>query len=211
MNEEQAILDFFSRSENLSLGLSVAEQMDELREQMNSRFWRESLARCTALIERHGLAWRAESTEDRNAPGSLVGLHCSALSGQELYLRPLLEQQNLGSGWRIYFGLMWSAPPTPEQLGAPAVRSLKAALQQAGFRDNESFLAWQWTAFHPRRRDFLLRYARQPEQLLDELEALLGTLLLDQREAIAQANSALASAPGSLRAALNGLRDELLD
>lgn len=211
MNEEQAILDFFSRSENLSLGLSVAEQMDELRAQMNSRFWRESLARCTAFIERHGLDWRAEATEDRNAPGSLVGLHCSALSGQELYLRPMLEQQYLGSGWRIYFGLMWSAPPTPAQLRLPEIGNLKTALLQAGFRNNENFLAWQWSGLHPRRRDFLQRYARQPEQLLDEFEALIGTLLLDHREAIAQANLALGSTPGSLRATLNSLRDELLD
>jgi hypothetical protein len=41
MNEEQAVLDFFSRTENLSLGLSVAEQMDELRVQMNNRLWRD--------------------------------------------------------------------------------------------------------------------------------------------------------------------------
>jgi hypothetical protein len=211
MNEVQAILDFFSRSENLSLGLSVAEQMDELRAQMNNRFWRESLARCTALIARHGLAWRAEATEDRNAPDNLVGLHCSAVSEQDLYLRPMLEQQYLGSGWRIYFGLMWSTPPAPAQLRLPEIGNLKTALLKAGFRDNESFLAWQWSGFHPRRSDFLLRYAKQPEQLLDELEALIGTLLLDHREAIAQANSALASAPGSLRATLNSLRDELLD
>ena len=36
MNEEQAVLDFFSQNENLPLGLSVAEQMDKIREQINN-------------------------------------------------------------------------------------------------------------------------------------------------------------------------------
>ena len=41
MNEEQEVLKFFAQTENLSLGLSVAEQMDKLREQMNNRLWRD--------------------------------------------------------------------------------------------------------------------------------------------------------------------------
>lgn len=211
MNEEQAVLEFFSRSENLPLGLSVAEQIDELRAQMNNRLWRELQARIDTLIDRHGLAWRTGTTEDRNAPDSLVGLHCNMPAGQATYLRPMLEQQYLGNAWRIYFGLMWSAPPAPGQLRLPEVGSLKAALQNAGFRNSENFLAWQWTAFYPRRRDFLLRYAQQPESLLDDVEAIFRTLLLDHRAAIEQANAALASGSPGLAVALDRLRDELID
>lgn len=212
MNEEQAILEFFSRAENLPLGLSVAEQMDELRGQINNRFWRELLARLAMLIDQHGLAWRAETTEDRNAPDSLVGLHCIASSSEHaVYLRPMLEQQYLGGTWRIYFGLMWSSPPSPDHLRLPDVISLKAALQKAGFKNNENFLGWQWTAFHPRRKDFLLRYSRQAEMLLDDFEAVLKTLLLDQRAAIELANAALGRLPPGLAVSLNQLRDELVD
>ena len=211
MNEEQAILDFFSRAENLSLGLTVAEQMDEIREQMNNRLWREFLARIKALINQHGLAWRAETTEDKNAPDSLVGLHCVANPEQPLYLRPMLEQQYLGRKWRIYFGLMWSAPPTPDQLELPAVIGLKAALQKAGFKSNESFLSWQWTSFHPRSRDFLLCYSHQPEKLLGDLEAIFKTLLMEHRAAIGQANAALNSPPPGLVVSLKQLRDDLID
>ena len=157
MNEELAILDFFSRAENLPLGLSIAEQMDGIREQMNNRLWQDLLGRAKALAVLHGLGWQMETTEDKNAPDSLVGLHCVANPEQPLYLRPMLEQQYLGGTWRIYFGLMWSASPTPDQLELPAVTGLKAALQKAGFKSNENFLAWQWTSFHPRRKDFLLR------------------------------------------------------
>lgn len=211
MNEEQAVLDFFSQAENLPLGLAVAEQMDTLREQMNNRLWLELQSRLDALIKENGLAWHLETTEDKNAPDCLVGVYCNTSAGQPLYLRPMMEQQYLGGEWRIYFGLMWSASPTREQLGIAAVNSLKTSLQDAGFKNNESFLAWQWTAFHPRRKDFLLRYAQQPETLLDNIEIIFRTLLIEHREAIESANAALKSMPHSLAASLDRLRDELID
>lgn len=209
MNEEQAIVDFFAQPENLRLGLTVAEQMDSLREQMNNRLWRELISRLKTLIKEHGLAWRADLTEDKNAPDSLVGLHCTALTEQQLYLRPMMEQQYLGGEWRVYFGLMWSAAPSPDQLGLASVSSLKESLQKAGFKSNENFLAWQWTAFHPRRKDFLLRYARQPEQLSDEMEAILKSLLMKYDTAITQANAALRNAPSSMTVSLSQLRSKL--
>lgn len=206
MNEEQAVLDFFARQENLPLGLSVAEQMDRIREQMNSRYWRESLRRLNALIAEHALPWQAAITEDKNAPDSLVGLHCTLHEAQPLYLRPMMEQQYLGGVWRIYFGLMWSTAPATEQLALPAVSALKQALQDAGFKHNENFLAWQWTALHPRRQDFLLRFAQQPETLLNETSAILEKLLVEHRALIEQANAALQTAPRSMAISLDQLR-----
>lgn len=211
MNEEQAILEFFAQTENLSLGLSVAEQMDKLREQMNNRLWLELQLRLDEVIKEQGLAWHIEPTEDKNAPDCLVGLHCSTSTEQPLYLRPMMEQQYLGGEWRIYFGLMWSTAPSPEQLGIASVKSLKEALQNTGFKNNESFLAWQWTVLYPRRKDFLLRYAQQPEKLLGDVEIIFRTLLIDHREAIEHANAALKGAPHSLAASLDRLRDELID
>jgi hypothetical protein len=211
MNEEQAVLDFFSLAENLPLSLSVAEQMDILREQMNNRLWLELLARFQTMVKDHGLAWQVMPTEDKNAPDNLVGLHCTAGAEQPHYLRPMMEQQFLGGVWRIYFGLMWSASPTPDQLGLPALRSLKASLQKAGFKSNENFVAWQWTAFHPRRRDFLLGYAQHPEKILGDIEAIFRTLLIEHRMEIDQANAALSTFPRSLAVSLKQLRDELID
>ena len=211
MNEEQAVLEFFAKPENLPLGLSVAEQMDKLREQINNRFWQDLLARLNALIKAHKLAWNLELTEDKNAADIVVGLHCFTPPGQPLYLSPMVEQQYLGGVWRIYFGLMWSAPPSLGQLALPAINSLKVSLQNAGFKSNENFLAWQWTNFHPRRKDFLLCYSHRPEQLLDEMETILKTLLIDHREPIDQANATLQTAPRSLVVSLNQLRDELID
>ncbi len=212
MTEEQAIRDFFAQPENLPLALSVAEQMDKLREQTNNRFWQELLARLNRLVKQHELAWRIELTEDKNSPDSLVGLHCTSLTEVQPYLRPMMEQQYLGGEWRIYFGLIWSAAPAADQLGLAHVGKLKASLQRAGFKSNESFLAWRWTAFHPRRKNFLLSYARQPGKLLDDVVAIFSTLLIDHREEIEQANEVLKTAqPRSLSASLNRLRDELLD
>jgi len=208
MNEEQAVLDFFADKENLPLGLAVAEQMDKLRVQMNNRLWRESQQHIGALISEQGLAWQVDLTEERNAPESLVGLHCKIDPEQGIYLRPMAEQQYLGGEWRIYFGLMWSSTPTPDHLGLSAVSSLKETLLHAGFSNNAGFLAWQWTAFHPRRRDFLLRHAREPEILLGEIAALFKILLVDHSAPILQANMALRAAPRSIAISLEHLHSK---
>lgn len=211
MNEEQAVLDFFAQEENLPLGLSVAEQMDQIREQMNTRFWRESLQHLDALLNEHELEWQAQPTEDKNAPDSLVGIHCTLSSVQPLYLRPMMEQQYLGGVWRIYFGLMWSATPSLEQLALPAVAALKQSLQDAGFKNNENFLAWQWTALHPRRKDFLLRFSQHPAALLNDAMASLQKLLIEHRTSIEQANAALQTAPRSMTISLDQLRSKRVD
>jgi len=208
MNEEQAVLDFFAKEENLPLGLSVAEQIDKLRGQMNNRLWRELQQHIGALINEHGLDWQVDLTEERNAPDSLVGLHCNIHPEQGIYLRPMAEQQYLGGEWRIYFGLMWSTTPSPDHLGLSTVSSLKETLLHTGFSNNAGFLAWQWTAFHPRRRDFLLRYAREPEILLGEMGTLLKILLIDHSDSILQANIALRSAPRSMAISLERLHSK---
>lgn len=208
MNEEQAVLDFFAKEENLPLGLAVAEQIDALRLQMNNRYWRELQQRLTASFRDRELDWKIELTGDSNTPDTLVGLQCNLSSEQDIYLRPMVEQQYLGGQWRIYFGLMWNAAPTPEHLGSPAVRSLRDSLQQAGYKSNANFLAWQWTAFHPRRSDFLLRYAREPEKLLGEMETILKTLLADQGKSISLANTELRSTPRSVAISLDQLRSK---
>lgn len=211
MNEEQAVLDFFAQPENLPLALAVAEQIDKQREQLNNSLWLALLQRINALCNEHQLPWNIEVTEDKNAPDCLVGLHGNLRTTQTLYLRPMVEQQNLGGNLRIYFGLIWSIAPSTEQLALPEISALKQALQKSHFKTNESFLGWQWTIFHPRRKDFLLRYSQHQESVLDEITKILQTLLIDFNEAIKLANTALENTPQGLSAALNQLRTELLD
>jgi len=210
MNEEQAVLNFFAQQENLPLGLAVAEQMDQIREQLNNRFWQELMQRLAKLFDSNHTSWQVILTEDRNAEKSLSGLHCSLSKEQSIYLHPMIEQQFLGGTWRIYFGLMWSSTPSLEQLALPAVNDLKSSLQSAGFNSNENFLGWQWTTFYPRRKDFLMRFSQQPEKLLADVEDTLRTLLIGHRELIEQANEVLDTPHQTLFAALNQVRDELI-
>lgn len=209
MNEEQAVLEFFAKPENLSLGLSVSEQMDAIREQMNSRFWNALQLRLGAALQ--DTEWQTQVTEDRNAAEVLVGVQCKLREAQSLCLFPMLEQQYLGGTWRIFFGLMWQASPTAEQAALPAIARLKQQLADAGFKNNENFLAWQWTNFHPRRSGFLLRYVQQPEKLLDEVESIFNTLLTDQLSLLASANAALKEVPRSMTISLDQLRKKRSD
>jgi hypothetical protein len=197
MKEQQAVLDFFSKIENLSLGLAVAELMDRQREHLNTQLWGDLQARLNMVVKSQNLPWVVVHTEDRNAPDSLVGLYCEPVDEAAQYLRPMFEQQNLGKGLRIYFGLMWHTDPTPEQLALPAVVALKTALDAQGFKQNERFLAWQWTQFHPRRADFLLRYTQHPAELLDDLTSLFSRLVVETHALIVAANVALANLPRS--------------
>jgi hypothetical protein len=197
MQEQQAVLDFFAQPQNLSLGLAVAELMDTRREQLNSQFWRDVQNHFQRLIEQAQLPWKIQLTEDRNAPDSLVGLHGEPMETATQYLHPMFEQQNMGKGQRIYIGLMWRTDPTPEQLALPAVITLKTALDAQGFKQNERFLAWQWTSFYPRRHDFLLRYTQHPTALMEELTPIFTRLMVTQHPFIDAANTALAKLPRS--------------
>ena len=187
MNEEKAVLEFFAQAENLPLALSVAHQMDAMREQMNSRFWQDLKQRIDALHGRHALEWQTEIIEDHNAARLHLGLRCKLRKAQPNSLFPMLEQQHMGGTWRIFFGLMWQN--TPAQLSLPAVARLKQALHEAGFKSNEHFIAWRWTDFYPRRSDFLMRYAREPEKLLGEVESAF--CMPDHFELINEANAEL--------------------
>ena len=198
MDEEQAVLDFFAKAENLPLALAVAEQTDKQREYLNNNLWLTLLQRLNAMSDEHQLPWKIATTEDKNAPNCLVGLHGNLRIAQPLYLRPMIEQQNLGGNLRIYFGLMWSTSPTQKQLALPEINHLKEALQKMHFKTNANHLGWQWTSFHPRRRDFLLRYSRQPEIVLDDMVAVLKILLIDLNQLIFLANAALKHTPRSM-------------
>ncbi|MFZ5503148.1 MAG: hypothetical protein ACOY3V_06460 [Pseudomonadota bacterium] len=206
MNEEQAVLDFFAKTENLPLALSVAELVDRIREHNNTSFWRALQQRINKVIESNALQWTTQVTDDKSSDGSLVGLYCQSIAGQTVFLRPMLEQQFSGGHWRIYFGLMWSAEPGPEQLALPAVIALQDALQQLGFKNNSSFLAWQWSRFYPRGKDFQLRFSQHADALLADFESLFSVLLVDHQQPIAAANHALANARGSSPVSLAHLR-----
>ncbi|MCX7192938.1 MAG: hypothetical protein NTY60_04845 [Proteobacteria bacterium] len=203
MDEEMAVLDFFAKTENLPLGLLVAEQIDDIREQMNSRFWKALQQRFNSTL--NDSEWQAQVTEDRNATDVLVGLQFKLRDAQPICLFPMLEQQYLGGVWRIFFGLMWQVAPTSEQLALPAVATLKNLLLDMGLKNNDNFLAWQWTKFHPRRSDFLLRFAQQSETLLADFEEILKPLLSDHRALIASANAALKDMPPSRNISLEQL------
>ncbi len=187
MNEEQAVLNFFAQKENLPLALSVANQVDGTRQKLNNDFWLALSERIVASTP----DWRVSTTEDRNATESLVGLSLQPEAEQKLYLRPMLEQQYLGDTLRIYYGLMWSAEPTLEQKQLSVINTLHNTFQEAGFKSNESFLAWQWTSYYPRSMDFLLRFSSTADALLNEATSLMQDLLVAHRDALHIANAAL--------------------
>lgn len=205
MSEERAVLDFFALPDNLPLALSVADQTDSLREQLNTRFWSQLIAQLASTLASD---WRISATEDRNAADSLVGFYCTPLNDQAICLRPMMEQQNLGKGLQIYLGLMWSSAPTPEHLALPAVQALRELMTGQGLKGNENFLAWQWTQLYPRRKDFLLRYNAHAEVVINEASALLQKQIFSQPTAIAAANIQLAAAPRSMTISLDKLRSK---
>lgn len=187
MNEEQAVLNFFSQKENLPLALSVASQVDGTRQKLNHDFWLALSEHIVANVP----DWRVSTTEDRNATECLVGLYLQPEAEQKLCLCPLLEQQYLGDTLRIYYGLMWSTTPTLEQKQLSAVNALHQIFQEAGFKSNENFLAWQWTSYYPRNMDFLLRFSTATDALLNEAASLIQNLLVTHYDALHLANTAL--------------------
>jgi hypothetical protein len=210
MNEEQAVLDFFAQEENLPLALIAAEHLDAIRLRLNNEFWQILHEKLAALLAQHTLPWSCQPTEDRNAEDCLVGLHLEPAPESRIFLRPFMEQQFTGNGYRIYHGLMWSAQPSPGQKILPAVAALSDVLQQAGFKQGDNFFAWQWLPWHPRRRDFLLAFSGKRDRLLEEVMLPWQYLLLDRGEQLRLANLALNGPVGtSTSISLDQLRSKL--
>ncbi len=206
MNEEHAVLNFFSQEENLPLALIAAEHLDGIRLQHNNRFWKALRERIDALIAQNALQWCSELTEDRNSEDCLVGLRLEPLFTQRAFLRPFMEQQLLGENYRIYYGLMWSAAPEPAQANLTAVEDLRAQLGTAGFKHSDSFLAWQWSPWYPRRKDFLLRFHDRPDEVMQEAMKPWHALLEDFGEMLRLSNFALGETPRSATISLDRLR-----
>ncbi len=209
MNDEQTVLDFFSAAENLPLALIAAEHLDKLRNQHNNHFWLALKTEVDRLLSKSELPWHCELTEDRNADDTLVGIHLEPSAPQQTFLRPFMEQQLMGSDYRIYYGLMWNSTPAPALKNLPSVLSLQMTLETEGFKQNDSFLAWQWSPWHPRRRDFLVRLSKSPDALM--FEAMQPWLLLLEKrgELLAEANSALNQTPATAVISLAGLRSHI--
>jgi hypothetical protein len=208
MNEEQTVLEFFSRDENLSLALIAAEHLDNIRLQHNNRFWNTLHEHLNALLTQQELPWRAELTEDRNSEGNLVGLHLEPHTQQRSFLRPFMEQQLMENSYRIYYGLMWNATTEPAQIKLPAVESLRTRMAAVGFKDSDSFLAWQWSPWFPRRKDFLLRYSNKRDELLKEVMQPWQALLQEFGNQLLMANVALKETPQSAAISLDQLHQK---
>ncbi len=205
MNEEQAVLNFFAQEENLPLALSVAELVDATRQRMNNDFW----LRLSEHLAPLATGWEVKLTEDRDAEDCLVGLYLQPHSEQSLFLRPMMEQQMIGGMPRIYFGLMWSSAPTPDKARLAEVVALRDALQHEGFKNNESFLGWQWSPYHPRSKKFLLRLSASADKLLEEAADLLQLFLRQHGAALQAANSGLREPGHTTAVSLDSLRASL--
>jgi hypothetical protein len=209
MNEEQAVLDFFAQEENLPLALIAAEHIDAIRLRLNNEFWLALREQLDAWLARQGLSWSSEPTQDRNSDDCMVGLHLKPRDEQRVFLIPFMEQQFLGGDYRVFCGLMWNTTPDPGQKSQPAVENLRTLLGDTGFSESDSFLAWQWLPWYPRRRDFLLRFATHRDELLEEAMQLWQLMLGEYGEQLKLANLALNSAGHSASVSLDQLRSKL--
>lgn len=209
MNEEQTVLDFFSQQENLPLALVAAEHIDAIRLRLNNEFWLALREELNAWLAQQELPWECTPTEDRNNDEFLVGLHFTPQAEQRVFLIPFMEQQFLGGDHRVFFGLMWNTAPDPAQKNQPAVESLRISLEHVGLKQSDSFLGWQWLPWHPRRRDFLLRFSNQRDELLKEAMQPCQLLLDEYGEQLLQANLALNSPGRSTAVSLDQLRSQL--
>ena len=209
MNEQQAALDFFSQPENLPLALIAAEHIDDIRQRLNNEFWEGLREQLDSWTAQQGLAWDSAITEDRNNDECLVGLHAKPQTEQRVFLIPFMEQQFLGGDYRMFVGLMWNTEPDVAQKNQPAVAELRSLLVDAGFSESDTFLAWQWLPWHPRRRDFLMQFSQKRDELLAEAMQPWQLILGEFGELLKQANAAVNMSGTSTAVSLDQLRSKL--
>jgi hypothetical protein len=189
--------------------LIAAEHLDDIRLKHNNRFWELLQEHLNALLTKKLLPWRIEITEDRNSAGTLVGLHLNPNVDQRSFLRPFMEQQLMGKDYRIYYGIMWNATPESAHLKLPGVENLRERMSKVGFKDSDSFLAWQWSSWYPRKKEFLIRLLNYREELMQEAMLTWEALLDEFGEDLRLANIALNETPRSAAISLDQLHNKV--
>jgi len=88
------------------------------------------------------------------------------------------------------------------------VQLLCNQMKTIGFKDSDSFLAWQWSPWYPRRKDFLMRFSTKLDELLKETMQPWQVLLLEYADQLRLANIALSEAPRSATISLDQLHSK---
>jgi len=190
-SEELAVLEFLSKEKNAAIALSIGDFLDTLRSDLNNQFWLAAYNKLKLYLEENRLPWIVELTEDKNVDKSLVGLHLQPTFDQSILLFPFMEQQFVGDSYRIFHGLMWNVEADPVAQSLEELDILRKELEPLGFSHSPRFHVWQWLPWHPRRKDFLIQFAQDRDNLLNEMIGVWKRLLVTYGPQLENANARL--------------------
>ena len=197
MNYEDAVLEFLAREENLLIAVEISERLEQLKVKLHKEFWfglHSTLQEKLAQSEQSS-KWEVWLTEEEELLDNWAGCGIEPISTTEVqrYLSVMLQQGARGSGYPLYYGIVWNTPLKTE-LNIEEVTALADELKEEGFKPGgQWWIGLKYLNYYPTRIEFLLQMATSKDDFVKEIAHTVWKLFEDKRPLIEAANRALAT------------------
>lgn len=192
------IVEFLARKENLHYVFQVEENVETVRDKLQSDFWsqiKQGLDKKLAnpiRKEKWLVKQRSDKTYTEDHGG--IFLYPSTSKPVSLYLTLHIFQENYRGNLRIYLAPMWNREKVstrPESISE--IGPLAKDLEKQGFveRSRDQPAGFIWTDWYPRKNDFLIRISENLEAVATEVITFVWEYFDRNRHAMEQANKAL--------------------
>lgn len=198
MNYEDAVLEFLAREENFLIAVEISERMEQLKAKLHKEFWfgLDSTLREKLAQSEQSARWEVDMTEENklldNWAWCWIAPISTTLEGQR-YLSVMLQQGARGSGYPLYYGIVWNTELKTE-LNIEEVTALADELKEEGFEPGgQWWIGLKYLNYYPTSVEFLLQMATSKDDLVEEIAHTVWKLFEDTRPSIEAANRALAT------------------
>lgn len=197
---EQEMRQFLAQPENIRTAMEIARHVEKMRNDAHAAFWRkfEDLLRKRVADSSYNSSWYL-TTSDKNFQNAWfnnsIAPQLRMTHPSAVLLKVALEQNSLGNGYRLYYGIKWTHN-RDHRTELPEYKALRSYLLGEGYKltEREWWMLSKGTGYAARGDSFLYRMAQEPEAFSQEMVDLCWHLFGEAVELMNAFNSAAVEA-----------------
>jgi hypothetical protein len=196
---DDVFIEYLTNRDNLPYTLDILRQGDEIRSRVLGDFWHAMLKQLRESTPRNlatkPLRWELYPSP-KKMHATYAGLSClhSAAGEQGQSLSFSVQQYCAPSEYQIQFGLQWDHEQSVKSklLELPELVTLRSHLAENDFKHTRWWLGWKYIFPPNETRDgFLLKYAKDRNTILQQIEESFWLLVQETFEMTMKANRAI--------------------
>jgi len=197
MNYEQTVAEFLAKPANLPFALEVAQHVEKAKDHLQVQFWNLYYADMEKRLHASSNAGRWKVIFTR--PGQLLAefqscwLQFDVGHTQSIQLHVGLNAESRANKYNCVYGLNWSrkqdGSSDPKVVG-DLIQALMA--RSLVVNTNDWWLTYTRLKYSLREDTFLIRYAKEPHAVVQEIGDIVWSLFTQMREPLEAANEAFA-------------------